>query len=341
MMEKELIELFEAVKKAADVAAVDGGGDSSAEEGRCLDALKRLKKFPVTYEVLVSTQVGKRLRYLTKHPRRRIQALASNLIELWRNIITEETIKNKKTGSLEYKDSVEAKPACAEMIETKTVHEAKSMKVKKVEAVKLEKNDWSGTLNSEKAIKSSVPVASPKLTSVIKCNDALRNKVRELLSEALCKVSGEADEDLRDEVNACDPFRVAVAVESSLFEKWGRSNGTQKFKYRSIMFNIKDPKNTDFRRKVLLGDVKPERIPEMSPEEMASYQRQLENEKIKEKALFECQRDDAPKATTTEFRCRRCGKNNTTYNQAQIRSADEPMTTFVVCVTCNNRWKFC
>ena len=48
------MELFEAAKKAADAAAsVDGG----AEESRCLDALQQLKNFPVTYQVLVSSQV--------------------------------------------------------------------------------------------------------------------------------------------------------------------------------------------------------------------------------------------------------------------------------------------
>ncbi|KAH0689489.1 hypothetical protein KY289_016847 [Solanum tuberosum] len=58
-MEKELIELFDAVKRSADAAAVDGDADSSPEEDRCLDALKRLKRFPVNYQVLVSTQVFK------------------------------------------------------------------------------------------------------------------------------------------------------------------------------------------------------------------------------------------------------------------------------------------
>lgn len=57
VMEKELVELFEAAKKAADAAAADAGADSSPEEDRCLDALKRLKKLPINYDVLVSTQV--------------------------------------------------------------------------------------------------------------------------------------------------------------------------------------------------------------------------------------------------------------------------------------------
>ena len=48
------METFEVAKKAAD-AAVEGGG--SPEEGRCVDALKRLRKMPVTMDVLVKTQV--------------------------------------------------------------------------------------------------------------------------------------------------------------------------------------------------------------------------------------------------------------------------------------------
>lgn len=176
---------------------------------------------------------------------------------------------------------------------------------------------------------------------MIKCNEITRDKIRELLLEAFSKVSGEADEDLKDEVDACDPIRVAVSVESVMFEKMGRSNGAQKVKYRSIIFNLKDPKNPDLRRKVLLGQVKAERLIDMSPEEMASDQRQREIEQIKEKALFECERAAAPKASTDQFKCSRCGKKETTYYQLQTRSADEPMTTFVTCVNCNNHWKFC
>ena len=39
------------------------------------------------------------------------------------------------------------------------------------------------------------------------------------------------------------------------------------------------------------------------------------------------------------FKCHKCKSMKTTYTQAQTRSADEPMTTFVVCLTCENRWK--
>ncbi|KAK8571428.1 hypothetical protein V6N12_027517 [Hibiscus sabdariffa] len=85
-----------------------------------------------------------------------------------------------------------------------------------------------------------------------------------------------------DQVNACDPIRVAVTIESLMFERMGKSNGTHKFKYRSIM---KDPENLDLR-KVLLGGVNPERLITMIQEEMARTDQ------------FDCESDAAPKATT-------------------------------------------
>ncbi len=44
-------------------------------------------------------------------------------------------------------------------------------------------------------------------------------------------------------------------------------------------------------------------------------------------------------ATTTDFTCFKCKKNNCTYYQLQTRSADEPMTTFVTCVNCETHWR--
>ena len=39
------------------------------------------------------------------------------------------------------------------------------------------------------------------------------------------------------------------------------------------------------------------------------------------------------------FRCGRCKSYKTTYYQMQTRSADEPMTVFITCHACDNRWK--
>lgn len=39
-------------------------------------------------------------------------------------------------------------------------------------------------------------------------------------------------------------------------------------------------------------------------------------------------------------KCKKCKTWKTTYYQLQIRSSDEPMTTFVSCLNCGNRWKY-
>ena len=40
-----------------------------------------------------------------------------------------------------------------------------------------------------------------------------------------------------------------------------------------------------------------------------------------------------------QFKCGKCKGTKTTYYQMQTRSADEPMTTYVTCKSCGNRWK--
>jgi len=45
-------------------------------------------------------------------------------------------------------------------------------------------------------------------------------------------------------------------------------------------------------------------------------------------------------ATTDIYQCRKCKERKCHIYQAQTRSADEPMTTFVTCVSCGNNWKF-
>ena len=77
-----------------------------------------------------------------------------------------------------------------------------------------------------------------------------------------------------------------MALESTLFKNMGPSRGTKTaVQHRAILFNVKDPKNPDFRRKLLLGEVKPETLVTMLSEEMASDERQRQTNQIREAAF--------------------------------------------------------
>ncbi|CAI9099817.1 OLC1v1036696C1 [Oldenlandia corymbosa var. corymbosa] len=173
--------------------------------------------------------------------------------------------------------------------------------------VKLVKKEDKFYFDSKKSDVFSV--TPPKLTALPSTKDKNRDKIRELLVEGLSKVAGEVSDD----------------------------NGHGLKEVGDV--NIKDPKNRDFRRKVLLGQFPPMCIADLSPEEMASDERKRQNEEIKEKALFNSERGPPGKASNGAFQCGRCKKRETTYYRLQTRSADEPMTTFVTCTNCNKRWK--
>ena len=59
---------------------------------------------------------------------------------------------------------------------------------------------------------------------------------------------------------------------------------------------------------------------------------------VKRQELIEYKKQNI--ATTDIFECYKCNKKKCTVYQLQTRSADEPMTNFVNCLVCGNKWSF-
>ena len=111
-------------------------------------------------------------------------------------------------------------------------------------------------------------------------------------------------------------------------------------RFKSIYINI-NPKSTAGKR-TLLNKIKKKKI---KSKELAFMNHQELNPKMwKELIEAKIKRDKNltevdMSAATDEFKCYKCQKRLCTYYQLQTRSADEPMTTFITCLNCGNRWK--
>ena len=72
---------------------------------------------------------------------------------------------------------------------------------------------------------------------------------------------------------------------------------------------------------------------------MASEQLKKKIEEYKEVCINNAQIGTGGGTKTDLFKCGKCKGNDCSYFQLQTRSADEPMTTYVWCSGCGNRWK--
>ena len=82
--------------------------------------------------------------------------------------------------------------------------------------------------------------------------------------------------------------------------------------------------------------IKPSELVELNPQKM--YPKNWEELIKRETAAHEILCTNALASVTDIYKCGKCKKNKCTYYQLQIRSGDEPMTTFISCVECGNNW---
>lgn len=131
---------------------------------------------------------------------------------------------------------------------------------------------------------------------------------------------------------------------------------TYKQKWINMWYCISHPDNTILRSDIMgnrMGNLG--NISNLEPQELwpcgpfaTAVQKTKDKQAVRDmaadrfgddyKGMFECNKcKHSNKALPENKRCR---TDKTTYYQLQTRSADEPMTTFVTCHECGNRWKF-
>lgn len=131
-------------------------------------------------------------------------------------------------------------------------------------------------------------------------------------------------------------YSLKKAEDRDVIKKWDNKYFVEIYlnQLRTIRHNLKESDNIN---KIRTKNIKAHEFAfmthqEMCPERWATL---LEAKKIRDQNKYEPKLE----ASTDDFKCWKCKSKKCTYYQLQTRSSDEPMTTFVTCLDCGNRWK--
>ena len=137
-------------------------------------------------------------------------------------------------------------------------------------------------------------------------------------------------------------YTINVSEKKNIKKKWTNPIFKKLYlsKVTSIYSNIKPDSyihNINFKNKILKNEIDYKNIALMTSYDIYPevWKELFEDKSKKDKIKYEFK----PEAMTDIFKCRKCGSRSCSYYELQTRSADEPMTQFVNCLDCNNRWK--
>ncbi|NXP11014.1 TCEA1 protein, partial [Thinocorus orbignyianus] len=279
--------------------------------------------------VLQSTRIGMSVNAIRKQSTdEEVTSLAKSLIKSWKKLLD---------GPSTDKDSEEKKkePASSSQNSPEAREESSS-----------------SSNSSSRKEEGSAPSNSfiPSFPRAPSTSDSVRVKCREMLSAALRTgddyiAIGADEEELGSQIEEDILYSVLLVgvlflkSTAPIFQELKNTDMKYKNRVRSRIANLKDAKNPNLRKNVLCGNIPPDKFAKMTAEEMASDELKEMRKNLTKEAIREHQMAKTGGTQTDLFTCGKCKKKNCTYTQVQTRSADEPMTTFVVCNECGNRWK--
>lgn len=290
---------------------------------QALDLLKTLQALKIDLSILTKTRIGMTVNELRKTcDNEEVISLSKTLIKNWKKYLPASKSNNSPSSSQSSKVSSKSTSSSSS-----SSHNSSH---KKHDSHEQDKNQ--SKMNSSNSGSNGNGNKSYSSTSTV--TDAVRLKCRELLTQAI-KADGETPE------GCSSAEELAEELEDSIFAEFRNTDMRYKNRVRSRVANLKDPKNPTLRTNYISGAITAPVLAKMTPEEMASDEMKKIREKFVKEAISDAQLAVAEGTKTDLLKCGKCKGRNCTYNQMQTRSADEPMTTFVLCNVCGNRWKFC
>ena len=137
-------------------------------------------------------------------------------------------------------------------------------------------------------------------------------------------------------------FSIKEARKKKVIRKWDNKLFVIIYtnRYKTVINNINPkirPENETLLKKLLTKKISTKVFSMMNHQDMHpdKWKEIIEKKIMRDKTLLETDMSSA----TDEFSCYKCHKRKCQYYQLQTRSADEPMTTFITCLKCGNKWK--
>lgn len=277
--------------------------DGEKDVERMLDLVKALRDIPMTIEVLKETEIGKVVSNVRKQTEGETSDIARELVRAWKAIaaVDRSSPRPASNGQKAAGESKQAEP---------------------------------------KALERGVSTGSDKEPEFEIELVPGRQKVVDLLVRCL-------ETDAQPKIAQA----IAYAVEHEINCMFDSHAEKQKYMGKARMLKANLTQNAELRSALCQGELPPGRLVQLSPEEMATDEQRQQRQEAKNVDM-ESRRSDwlqvnrekiqkslGIESTGGEFRCGKCKQNKTTHYAQQTRSADEPMTVFVTCLTCGNRWK--
>jgi transcription elongation factor S-II len=304
-------------------------------------------------QILASTKLGKTVFKLSKVADTDVADAAELLVQKWRQLSKKPDAKAAEVKE-EVKAEVKAQVKAEIKAEIKAEVKAEVTREAKPQGTGEKRpRDEPAAAFETKAVKTenagSGAAAAPSSSSapvvLAKTGDAVRDSVRSKLREAFTKGIASNVRLLRE--LDVDASTLAMEAEEAMLSKYGGVTKEYQVRFRSLMFNLKDSKNPEFIRAVVLGQLHVADLADMDVKEMASAEMKKQRHVWSEHAKMALMDEQTYNQYTGKqvqdgiLKCPKCKSMKTTYVEVQTRSADEPTTKKCLCTDCTYRWKFC
>ena len=323
--EKGTLQLVKSIKEGLNKELPLKENEDEASIERCRDLLDRLAECSMTLDILSETLIGKVVSSFKTHPVLGVKAKA--MIKTWKKIAKDSA--KEESGP----PSTSAKPDAPPP-------------AKKTTPAGNKLNRVSSTASSSSAVSAN---AHSEWAGLLPMRQNICKKFYELfLSSREALVQDGINADAIDMLLAPR----AAEVETALWTTHANDKKAYADKSRTLVFNLR--KNTPLTQGVILGQVPSETLVKLKSEELASAEtrkaqaneaqkvldaKRLDWEQANESKINEMCGIKGDLLSASLFTCGRCKSTKTTSSQKQTRSADEPMTVFVLCLNCGKRWK--